>query len=117
DDVTLEARPGERLVVLGPNGAGKTTLFNAITGLLRPARRRIRLLRAAVPRFGPPARAQRGLGRTFQIPTVFPNLSVLDSVLLAVQGTDPARFAVLRPQTAFPHLRVRALALDRKSVV
>jgi branched-chain amino acid transport system ATP-binding protein len=111
DDVTLEARPGERLVVLGPNGAGKTTLFNAITGLLRPARGRIRLLGADVTRFGPHARAQRGLGRTFQITTLFPNLSVLDSVLLAVQGADPARSAVLRPQTAFPHLRARALAL------
>jgi len=111
DDVTLEMQPGERLVILGPNGAGKTTLFNAITGLLRPARGRIRLRGEDVTRLGPHARAQRGLGRTFQITTLFPNLSVLDSVLLAVQGTDPARFALLRPQTAFPHLRARALAL------
>src|SRR6185503_19711585 len=64
DDVTLDVPPGERLAILGPNGAGKTTLFNAITGLLRPARGRIRLHGEDVTRLGPHARAQRGLGRT-----------------------------------------------------
>jgi branched-chain amino acid transport system ATP-binding protein len=111
DDVSLEGRPGERLVILGPNGAGKTTLFNAITGLLRPTSGRIHLHGEDVTRLAPHARAQRGLGRTFQITTLFPGLTVLDSVLLAVQGRDRARFAFLRPQAAFPHLRERALAL------
>jgi branched-chain amino acid transport system ATP-binding protein len=111
DDVSLETQPGERLVILGPNGAGKTTLFNAITGLLRPASGRIRLHGEDVMGLAPHARAQRGLGRTFQITTLFPGLTVLDSVLLAVQGRDRARFALLRPQAAFPHLHERALAL------
>jgi branched-chain amino acid transport system ATP-binding protein len=111
DDVSLAAHPGERLVILGPNGAGKTTLFNAITGLLRPASGRIRLHGEEVTRLAPHARAQRGLGRTFQITTLFSGLTVLESVLLAVQGRDPARFSLLRPQAAFPRLHERAQVL------
>jgi branched-chain amino acid transport system ATP-binding protein len=111
DGVSLEVQPGERLVILGPNGAGKTTLFNSITGLLRPASGRIRLHGEDVTRLAPHARAQRGLGRTFQITTLFAGLTVLESVLLAVQGRDPARFSLLRSQAGFPHLRERALAL------
>jgi branched-chain amino acid transport system ATP-binding protein len=111
DGVSLAVATGERLVILGPNGAGKTTLFNAVTGLLRPAAGRIVLHGEDVTRLAPHARAQRGLGRTFQVTTLFPALTVLESVLLAVQGRDRARHALLRPQSAFPHLRARALAL------
>jgi len=106
--VTLAIEPGERRVILGPNGAGKTTLFNLITGLLAPTAGRIRLFDRDVTRLAPHARAQLGLGRTFQITTLFPKLSVMDNVLLAVQGADPVRFALHRPRAAYPHLRERA---------
>ena len=106
--VTLAIEPGERRVILGPNGAGKTTLFNVITGLLAPTAGRIRLFDRDVTRLAPHARAQLGLGRTFQITTLFPKLSVIDNVLLAVQGADPARFAIFRPRASYPHLRERA---------
>jgi branched-chain amino acid transport system ATP-binding protein len=59
----------------------------------------------------PYRRARLGLGRTFQITTLFPRLTVLESVLLAVQGADHARFAILRPRDAYPHLTERAEAL------
>ena len=108
DDVSLEARGGERLAVLGPNGAGKTTLFNLITGLLPPSAGRIRLFDTDVTGLAPFRRARLGLGRTFQITTLFPGLSVLESVVLAVQGADPARFSLLRPRSAYPHLLARA---------
>jgi branched-chain amino acid transport system ATP-binding protein len=111
DGVSLTAAEGERLVVLGPNGAGKTTLFNLVTGLLRPTAGRIRLLGRDVTRLAPHRRARLGLGRTFQITTLFPRLTVLESVLLAVQGADPARFAFHRPQTAYRRLGERAAAL------
>ena len=111
DGVSLAVEAGERLVILGPNGAGKTTLFNVVTGLLRPTGGRIHLLGEEVSRLAPHARARRGLGRTFQVTTLFPGLTVLDSVLLAVQGRDRARHAFLRPQSAFSHLRAQALAL------
>jgi len=102
--VTLSAGVGERLVVLGPNGAGKTTLFNVVTGLIRADAGRIRLFERDVTTLAPHRRARLGLGRTFQITTLFPRLTVLDSVLLAVQGADGARFALHRPLRAYPRL-------------
>ncbi|PYN65908.1 MAG: ABC transporter ATP-binding protein [Candidatus Rokuibacteriota bacterium] len=106
-DVSLHAAAGERLVIVGPNGAGKTTLFNIVTGLISPNRGRITLFDRDVTRLQPFRRARLGLGRTFQITTLFPKLTVLDNVLLAVQGADGARFTLHRPATAYPHL-VRA---------
>jgi len=80
-DVNLAVAPGERLAIIGPNGAGKTTLFNIVTGIFRPSAGRIRLLGQDVTRLPPHRRAQLGLARTFQVTTLFPRLTVLDSVL------------------------------------
>ena len=110
-DVSLAVAPGERLAIIGPNGAGKTTLFNIVTGIFRPSSGRIRLFGRDVTRVPAHRRAQLGLARTFQISTLFPKLTVLDSVLLAVQGLDAARFTLHRPRTAYGHLRERAEAL------
>ena len=110
-DVNLAVAPGERLAIIGPNGAGKTTLFNVVTGIFRPSAGRIRLLGQDVTRLPPHRRAQLGLARTFQITTLFPRLTVLDSVLLAVQGLDPVRFTLHRPREAYGHLRERAESL------
>jgi branched-chain amino acid transport system ATP-binding protein len=108
DSVSLTVGIGERRVILGPNGAGKTTLFNLITGLLEPAAGRILLFEHDVTPLAPFRRARLGLGRTFQITTLFPRLTVLESVLLAVQGADRSRFALLRPLRAYRHLTERA---------
>jgi len=108
NDVAFEVAEGERLVILGPNGAGKTTLFNVITGLLRPTAGRITVFGHDVTALAPHRRVRLGLGRTFQVTTLFPRLTVLDSVLLAVQGADRARFTLHRPRTAFPRLFARA---------
>ena len=110
-DVNLAVAPGERLAIIGPNGAGKTTLFNIVTGIVRPSAGRIRLFGQDVTRLPPHRRAQLGLARTFQITTLFPRLTVLDSVLLAVQGLDPVRFTLHRPREAYGHLRERAESL------
>jgi branched-chain amino acid transport system ATP-binding protein len=107
-DVAFEVTEGERVVILGPNGAGKTTLFNVITGLLRPTAGRITLFGQDVTTLAAHRRARLGLGRTFQVTTLFPRLTVLDSVLLAVQGAAASRFTLHRPRTAFPRLRARA---------
>ncbi len=109
--VTLDAAVGERLVIVGPNGAGKTTLFNAVTGLIHPTAGRIWLLGHDVTRLAPYRRVRLGLGRTFQITTLFPRLTVLESVLLAVQGADRARFALHRPVSAYPRLFAATEAL------
>jgi branched-chain amino acid transport system ATP-binding protein len=107
-DVTLAVGVGERRVILGPNGAGKTTLFNLITGLLSPLAGTIRLFGNDVTTLSPYRRARLGLGRTFQINTLFPRLTVLESVLLAVQGADAARFSLWRPRSVYRDLEQRA---------
>ena len=108
DGVSLSVGIGERRVLLGPNGAGKTTLFNVITGLLSPVSGTVRLFDRDLTLLPPYRRARLGLGRTFQITTLFPRLTVMESVLLAVQGADPARFTLLRPRAAYRHLWDRA---------
>ena len=111
DGVSLAVAVGERRVILGPNGAGKTTLFNVITGLLAPLGGSIRLFADDVTALAPYRRARLGLGRTFQITTLFPKLTVLESLLLAVQGAQASRFSLFRPASAYRALRQRAEAL------
>jgi branched-chain amino acid transport system ATP-binding protein len=109
--VALSIEPGERRAIIGPNGAGKTTFFNLITGTLPATSGRILLFDQDVTHMPTHHRARLGLARTFQITTLFPNLSVLDNVLLAVQALDPASFALHRPRTAYSHLFTRGQAL------
>jgi branched-chain amino acid transport system ATP-binding protein len=82
-DVGLEVREGELLAVIGPNGAGKTTLFNLVSGLRRPTSGRVELDGIDVTDQPPFRRAQAGLGRTFQVSSVFPLLSVHENVRLS----------------------------------
>jgi ABC-type branched-subunit amino acid transport system ATPase component/branched-subunit amino acid ABC-type transport system permease component len=87
DRVTLEAEPGTITGLIGPNGAGKTTTFNACTGLIRPAKGRVRIGGTDVSRLGPAARARRGIGRTFQETELFDTLSVHDNVEAGAEGS------------------------------
>jgi branched-chain amino acid transport system ATP-binding protein len=83
-EINLAIPQGVRYALIGPNGAGKTTLINLITGLLRPDSGRIFLGHTDVTAFKPDARVRHGLARTFQINTLFPQLSALEAVTLAV---------------------------------
>jgi branched-chain amino acid transport system ATP-binding protein len=83
-DVTIELPRGERYALIGPNGAGKTTLVNLITGMLKPDRGQIFLGQEEITALGPAERVQRGLARTFQINTLFPCLSAIEAVTLAI---------------------------------
>jgi len=83
-DIALELPRGERHALIGPNGAGKTTLMNLMTGMLAPDAGRIFLDGEDVTTLRPHARVRKGLARTFQINTLFPQLSALESVALAV---------------------------------
>jgi ABC-type branched-subunit amino acid transport system ATPase component len=82
--IALELPKGARYALIGPNGAGKTTLINLMTGMLRPDAGRIQLGGEDITRLAPEARVRRGLARTFQINTLFPHLSALEAVTLAV---------------------------------
>jgi branched-chain amino acid transport system ATP-binding protein len=106
--VDLGISPGERRALIGPNGAGKTTVFNLVSGTLAPTSGRIELFGESIGHLPPHRRARRGLARTFQITTLFANLTVLDNVLLAVQALDHVAFAMHRPQRSYRHLVARA---------
>jgi branched-chain amino acid transport system ATP-binding protein len=82
--VAIDLPQGERYALIGPNGAGKTTLINLITGMLRPDGGRIFLGDDDITDLKPEQRVKRGLVRTFQINTLFPHLSALEAVTLAV---------------------------------
>jgi len=97
-DVSLTVRPGERRAVLGSNGAGKTTLFNCITGDFPPSSGTIRFFGEDVTFFPPYERIRRGLRRTYQISALFPGLTVLDNVYLAVRGVSRGRYSFIRPR-------------------
>jgi branched-chain amino acid transport system ATP-binding protein len=82
--VAIEIPQGARYALIGPNGAGKTTLINLLTGMLRPDAGSIRLGDEDITDLLPHERVKRGLVRTFQINTLFPHLSALEAVTLAV---------------------------------
>ena len=111
EGVTLSVQAGERRALIGPNGAGKTTLFNLISGTLPLSGGAISLFGQDVTRAPAHRRAALGLARTFQITNLFPDLTVLENCLLAVQALSPVKFSMLRPVTAYGHLRERARAM------
>lgn len=111
DGVNLVVKPGERRAVIGPNGAGKTTLFNVISGEFPPTSGRILLFGDDVSRERPHQRAARGLARTFQIIRLFPNLDVLENMLLACVALDPRKFTMHRSLQSCRPLMDRANAL------
>ncbi len=108
DAVELSVGAAERRAFIGPNGAGKTTLFNLISGELPPSRGRIFLFGEEVTGLPAHRRAALGLARTYQITKLFPNLTVLDNVLLAVQALDRAKLTMLRPARTYRHFYERA---------
>ena len=84
--VSCSFEPGTLTAIVGPNGAGKTTYFNLISGQLKASAGTVSL--NGRPLSGPPsARTRAGLGRAFQLTNLFPHLTVLENVRLAVQAT------------------------------
>jgi branched-chain amino acid transport system ATP-binding protein len=84
--VSCAFRPGTLTAIVGPNGAGKTTYFNLISGQLKATSGRVSLYGEDISGLSAPQRAHRGLGRAFQLTNLFPRLSALENVRLAVQS-------------------------------
>ena len=105
DGVDLRVERGEFRSVIGPNGAGKTTLFDLITGAQRPTSGSVRFDGEDVTTLAPHERVRRGLGRSFQITTVFSGLTVRENVRLAAQSVHDASISrvdrFLRPKGSF----------------
>lgn len=84
--VTAEFYPGTLTVIVGPNGAGKTTYFNLVSGQLAATSGSVQVRGQDVTRLGPARRTRLGVGRAFQLTNLFPHLTVLENVRLAVQS-------------------------------
>jgi branched-chain amino acid transport system ATP-binding protein len=122
-NVDLQVFPGDRKAIIGPNGAGKTTLFNVITGILPATSGRVVLFGQDVTDWPSHRRAALGMARTFQITSLFPKLTVLDNVLLAIHGVRKTKFVTWRFLTSYSEAYEKAYRLlervafqDRKDV-
>ncbi len=80
-DVSFSLAPGEIVGLIGPNGAGKTTVLNIISGLIRPSAGTVRLEGRHITRLAPYRISRLGVGRTFQVPRLFPYLTAMENVL------------------------------------
>lgn len=115
-DISLTFAPGARHALIGPNGAGKTTFINLLTGALPPSAGRIWLGERDITALPQHARARLGMTRTFQINTLFPGLTVLESVVLAVaERTGASRIwgRTVASQSALVDEAMSVLALLR----
>jgi branched-chain amino acid transport system ATP-binding protein len=113
-DVSLEVRDGELVGIIGPNGAGKTTLFNLLSGLLEPTAGSVELDGRDITGQPAFARTRAGLGRTFQISSVFPLLTVRENVRLAAAAAMGGTLRLWRRAARYrPALERADWALER----
>ena len=122
-DVHLQVFPGDRKAIIGPNGAGKTTLFNVVTGILSATSGQVLLFGQDVTRWPSHRRTALGMARTFQVTSLFPKLTVLDNVLLAIEGVRSMKFVTWRFLSSYRdvyeqahNLLEQAAFQDRKNV-
>ena len=99
-DVTLTISDGEFVSIVGPNGAGKTTLVNVLTGLLVPTAGRVRFKGADIAGVGPVKLAELGMARAFQLVHIFPQLTVAETLAVAVISRTRQRWRFLSAVTA-----------------
>jgi len=111
DGVALSVRAGSIHALIGPNGAGKTTCFNLLTAFLPPTRGTIRFKGRNITGLRPAHVARLGLVRSFQISAVFPHLTALENVRLALQRARGASFDFWRSEKVLHSLDADAAAL------
>jgi branched-chain amino acid transport system ATP-binding protein len=109
--VTLTIMPGDRKAIIGPNGAGKTTLFNLITGIFPSTSGQVLLFGNDVTSWASHRRTALGMARTFQITSLFPRLTVLDNVLLAIKGLRASKFVMWRFLSSYGDVYEKAYGL------
>src|SRR5262249_57757579 len=96
--VSLSVEPGELLGVIGPNGSGKTTLFNCVTGVLPPSGGHVLFRGEDITGRTADAVYQRGIARTFQLIQLFPEMTVLENMLVAAQAQTGTLLSRLLPR-------------------
>ena len=122
-DVSFRIMPGDRKAIIGPNGAGKTTLFNLISGIYPVSAGQVLVFGEDVTRWPSHRRTALGMARTFQVTSLFPKLTVLENVLLAIEGLRPSKFVMWRFLTSYADVYAKAHNLleqvdflDRKDI-
>ncbi len=108
NDVSLAVMQAERRLIIGPNGAGKTTLFNLITGDLPLDSGSIELFGEDVSRLKAHRRAHRGMARTYQIITLFPQDTLVHNIVLSLLGLSPVRWNAFRALDDYGGLQAKA---------
>jgi branched-chain amino acid transport system ATP-binding protein len=104
DGISFDVQPGETHAVIGPNGAGKTTFISQLAGNLRPDSGRITFAGEDITELPAPRRARKGLARSFQITSVYPEFSALQNVALAIQAHAGHSFRFWRDARRDPAL-------------
>jgi branched-chain amino acid transport system ATP-binding protein len=97
EDINVTITEGEIVGVIGANGAGKTTFINMVTGYLPPSSGTIDFGEKAIKGLGPRKLMRKGLTRSFQIPQLFLELSVIDNLAIALAATDHQQFQMIQP--------------------
>ncbi|MBV8740405.1 MAG: ABC transporter ATP-binding protein [Sinobacteraceae bacterium] len=110
-DVDLRVRPGSIHALIGPNGAGKTTCFNLLTKFIAPTRGQILYKGSDITGLEAAEVARLGIGRSFQMSAVFPHLTVLENVRIALQRQLGTSFHFWKPGASLGNLQRRALEL------
>jgi branched-chain amino acid transport system substrate-binding protein len=110
-NVSMRVRPNTIHSIIGPNGAGKTTFFNLLSGTLEPTSGRVYYKGRDITNLPLHRTAHLGIGRSFQITNIFPNLTVLENIRLACQALGRGNFQVLRSHRAFREYEERAWAV------
>ncbi len=111
DGLDLRVEEGGCTALIGPNGAGKTTALNLLSGHLSPDQGTITFRGEDITRLPPHARVHRGLSRSFQVMTIFPELTALENLLVPILARTGAVRSVLRPVHAFPEAEEEARRL------
>lgn len=111
NDVSLRVEEGTIHALVGPNGAGKTTLFNLLTKFLQPTAGRIVYRDEEITALRPEQIARRGIARSFQITSLFEQLTVLEHVALALQADTTLGYRFWQSERVLDQFRERALAI------
>jgi branched-chain amino acid transport system ATP-binding protein len=111
DDVSVQVQAGTIHSIIGPNGAGKTTFFNLLSGNIEPTAGRVVYKGKDITRVPLHRTAHIGIGRSFQITNLFPNLTVLENVRLACQALGKDNFRFYRPAGHFKRYEERSRAV------
>lgn len=101
DNVSIKIKKQTMHAIIGPNGAGKTTLFNLISGVMPLTNGRVFYKGNEITRIPPHKRAHLGIGRSYQITNIFPNLTVIENIRLAAQAMGKDNFRLFRPADRF----------------